>query len=211
MPLRDRIRELRRVPASSLRPHPRNWRRHPPHQQRALRELLDEVGLAAAALARELPDGQLELIDGHLRAETLGDQLLPVLVLDVDEADADKLLALCDPLSALAEPDADRLTALVQQVELESAALSTLVEQLASAPYAALWQPPAGDLPAPSGDIATATPSATKQVNPPEPPAGEDVLPASFRLVVECRDEADQQSLFERLGAEGYPCRVLTL
>jgi hypothetical protein len=29
MNIKDRIRELRRVPASSLRPNPKNWRTHP--------------------------------------------------------------------------------------------------------------------------------------------------------------------------------------
>jgi hypothetical protein len=42
--------------------------------------------------ARELPDGRLQLIDGHLRAETTLDDVVPVLVLDVIEEEADKLL-----------------------------------------------------------------------------------------------------------------------
>jgi len=33
----------------------------------------------------------------------------------------------------------------------------------------------------------------------------------SFTLAVECRDEADQRELYDRLTAEGYSCRVLTL
>ena len=66
MNIRDRVKELRRVPASQLRPSPKNWRTHPKEQADALRGLLAEVGFAGAALARELPDGSLELIDGHL-------------------------------------------------------------------------------------------------------------------------------------------------
>ena len=45
------------------------------------------------------------LIDGHLRAETTPDQLVPVLVLDVDENESHKLLATLDPLAAMAETD----------------------------------------------------------------------------------------------------------
>ena len=52
-----------------------------------------------------LPDGRLMLIDGHLRAETTPDQLVPVLVLDVDENESNKLLATLDPLAAMAETD----------------------------------------------------------------------------------------------------------
>ncbi len=67
MPIRDRIVELRRVPAAELRANPKNWRRHPETQARALRSVLEQVGYAGALLARETAEG-LELIDGHLRA-----------------------------------------------------------------------------------------------------------------------------------------------
>lgn len=55
--VRDRIRELRRVPASSLLPNPRNWRTHPRGQQDALKGILTEIGYADALLARETPEG----------------------------------------------------------------------------------------------------------------------------------------------------------
>ncbi len=67
MRIRDRIRELRRVPANELLPNPRNWRTHPQQQADVLRRLLAEVGFADAMLARETPDGPM-LID--LRCET---------------------------------------------------------------------------------------------------------------------------------------------
>ena len=103
MQIRDRIKDFRRVKASQLRPHPKNWRTHPPAQHDALRGVLAEIGYAGALLARELPDGTLELIDGHLRAETTPDMEVPVLVLDLDESEAAKLLALHDPLAGMAE------------------------------------------------------------------------------------------------------------
>jgi len=91
MQIRDRIKELRRVKAATLRPHPRNWRPHPPAPRDALRGMLAEIGYADALLARELPDGSLELIDGHLRAETTPESDVPVLVLDLEPSEADKL------------------------------------------------------------------------------------------------------------------------
>ena len=103
--IRDRIVELRRVAARELVPNPKNWRRHPARQAAALRGVLEEIGYADALLARILPDGRLMLIDGHLRAETTPDQLVPVLVLDVDENESHKLLATLDPLAAMAETD----------------------------------------------------------------------------------------------------------
>src|SRR5215471_10333625 len=112
MLIRDRIRELRRVPANQLRPSPRNWRTHPTAQRDALKGLLAELGYCDALLARELPDGSLMLIDGHLRCETTPDTDVPVLVLDVSEAEADKLLLTLDPLAGLAVADPQALTAL---------------------------------------------------------------------------------------------------
>ena len=123
MKIRDRIRELRRVPASDLLPNPKNWRTHPKAQQDALRGVLAEVGMADACLARELPDGSLMLIDGHLRAETAADAKVPVLILDVSEAEADKLLATLDPLAAMAESDAAKLDELLRNVDTGSEAL----------------------------------------------------------------------------------------
>jgi hypothetical protein len=131
--IRDRVKELRRVKASELRPSPRNWRTHPKAQRDALRGALAEIGYADALLARELPDATLELIDGHLRAETTPDSLVPVLILDVDEAEAAKLLATLDPLAAMATADADKLDALLREVGTESEPLAALLAGLAGA------------------------------------------------------------------------------
>src|SRR6516162_4007244 len=107
MRIRDRIKELRRVPASELLPNPKNWRSHPAAQQDALRGLLAELGYCDATIARELPDGRVQLIDGHLRCEITPDMEVPVLILDVTEAEADKLLVTLDPLASLAQADAE--------------------------------------------------------------------------------------------------------
>ncbi len=36
-------------------------------------------------------------------------------------------------------------------------------------------------------------------------------VPETYELIVECRDEADQKAKFEKLKAEGYKLRILTL
>ena len=112
MQLRDRVKELRRVKASELLSHPKNWRRHPQVQRDALRTMLDRVGYVDAVIARETPGG-LMLIDGHLRTDLTPDAEIPVLVVDLDESEADEVLATLDPLAAMAEPDTERLRALV--------------------------------------------------------------------------------------------------
>jgi hypothetical protein len=131
MTIRDRIKAFRRVPASSLRPSADNWRTHPQIQRDALRGLLAEIGYAGATLCRELPDGGLEIIDGHLRAEEMGDREVPVLVTDLTNEEAKKLLATFDPLGAMAQADAAKLDALLQQVSTTDGAVASLLSQLA--------------------------------------------------------------------------------
>ena len=96
-----------------------------------------------------------------------------------------KLLATLDPLAAMAETDAEVLRGLLDDVDTESEALRglwrTLVEE----------NPLAGDAR--------------------EHPLADVTIPASFSVVVECGDESQQRALFERLKAEGFKCRVLSL
>jgi hypothetical protein len=178
--IQDRIVELIRVPASDLAPNEKNWRRHPPEQRAALRGLLEEVGFADALLARRDADGQLVLIDGHLRQEEMPeDAELPVLVLDVTEEEADKILLTLDPLAAMAEPDPDAVSALMKTVASSSAGVQALL----------------ASLPKPS--------KQRKMSNP--------VWGHRYEVVVACKDEAEQEQVYERLSEEGFTCRVLTL
>jgi hypothetical protein len=128
--IRDRIKELRRVPARDLLANPRNWRRHPKAQQTALRAILAELGFAGALLAREMDGGRLMLIDGHLRASTTPDELVPVLVLDVTEHEANKILLTFDPLAGLATIDQANLAELTKLTPFDSNELFGLVHSL---------------------------------------------------------------------------------
>ena len=133
MTMRDRVKELRRVPASELRANPKNWRRHPPAQEAALRGILEDIGFADAMIARETEDG-LELIDGHLRKEVMGDQPVPVLIVDVTEEEADKMLLTLDPLAMMANADQDQFLALLQNAEFESQAIFDMLGALVEMP-----------------------------------------------------------------------------
>lgn len=128
--VRDRIVELIRIRAGDLAPNPKNWRRHPERQRAALRALLREVGYADALLARRV-GSDLVLIDGHLRKSLDPEQLVPVLVLDLDEQEAEKLLLTLDPLAALATPEAEPLAALLGRVESSSVAVQELLSTIA--------------------------------------------------------------------------------
>jgi hypothetical protein len=128
---RDRIKELRRVRAGDLLPNPKNWRRHPKMQRDALRGLLEEIGYADALLVRELPDTSLMIIDGHLRADIDPDATVPVLILDVTEEEADKLLLTIDPLAAMAEADTERIGKLLETVRTDNQAVEELLRRTA--------------------------------------------------------------------------------
>lgn len=185
MKIRDRIKELRRVPASQLQPNPKNWRTHPVAQQDSLKAVLAEVGYADALLARETAEGGLMLIDGHLRAETTPDQPVPVLILDVDEAEADKLLATLDPLAAMAGCDDVRLAELLQTVKTGSAALQEMLTRLA-------------------GDA-----KAASQAELPNDAAPN--LETRYAIVVNCDSEQQQLELLEQFARSGLDCKALVV
>ena len=41
--------------------------------------------------------------------------------------------------------------------------------------------------------------------------SAEGAVPEIYQVVIECRHEREQRAVFERMRAEGYRCRVLTL
>jgi ParB-like chromosome segregation protein Spo0J len=135
--IRDRIKELRRVKASDLKDHPQNWRIHPDTQKAALRGVLNEVGFADAIVTYEDEAGDLVIIDGHLRADTLEDQDVPVIVTDLDADEAKLVLATFDPLSSLAVQDDALVRELLEGITTGDAAVQELLQQLAD--EAAEW------------------------------------------------------------------------
>jgi DNA modification methylase len=168
--VRNRVLGLVSVRASDLVPHPRNWRAHPEKQAAALRGILAEIGYADALLARELPDGRLQLIDGHLRAETTPDLEVPVLVLDLTEAEADKLLLSLDPLAAMAEANAEALDALLRDVETDSDGLLEMYASLAE-----------------EAGLVGADPGSLVEDEVPEPPADPVTKPGDMWILGEHR------------------------
>ncbi len=130
----DRIVEFRRVPASSIKPNSLNPRRHPKAQREATEEVLSRIGMADALIVRRCEqEGYLfENLDGHLRAEILGDQLVWVVVVDLDDAEVPLFLATFDPLSALATNDEGALSELLKGMDASSEGLRLLLSRLAA-------------------------------------------------------------------------------
>lgn len=122
--------------AQELQDNPRNWRRHPPTQQQAVKDLLSEVGWAGTLLYNETTG---RLIDGHLRKEVAVGERVPVLVGNWTEEQERKILLTLDPITAMAEQDEDALLALLRETQVDSEAIAGLLDALAD--EAAPWEP----------------------------------------------------------------------
>jgi hypothetical protein len=184
MNIRDRVKELRRVKASELRPSPFNWRAHPTEQLDALRGILAEVGFAGASLTRELEDGSLELIDGHARAEVSGDAMVPVLILDVSEDEAKKILATFDPIGAMATADSAKLDELLKEVSFSNDAVNALLDSVAH-------------------DAGITTAEDEPQ------PAEHSAITSTYQILLIFEDEKTQAEWLEKLTQEGLTARSL--
>jgi len=178
--IRNRIVEHVQIRAGDLLPHPLNYRRHPDEQRAALAASYEEVGFARSLLGYRLPDGRIQLIDGHLRRDLDPDMLVTVEVLDVGDEEARKLLLTIDPLAALAETDQEVLAQLAAATEADSDVLNDLWRTLAEAEKE-------------TEALATDAETVREQ----------------FLILVECRDEAEQVALLRRFESEGLTCKAL--
>jgi DNA modification methylase len=127
---RDRVKELIRVKASELRASASNWRLHGDQQKAAMRGILDEVGFVSGLIAFRDKRGKLTLIDGHLRKEISGDELVPVQVVDLTEAEAKKILATFDPIGAMATSNAEALESLLAGMKTDSEGVAAMLAEL---------------------------------------------------------------------------------
>src|SRR5262245_32582126 len=119
MPLfRDRILELRRVPANQLQRNPKNWRLHPDGQRSAMAEMLASVGFVGALVGRDTAKG-VELIDGEMRSDIAEDGKVPVVIVDLNDEEVEKVLATYDPLGGLSLIDGAKFDALLGGLSLD--------------------------------------------------------------------------------------------
>ncbi len=110
--------------------NPDNWRRHPQSQQAAMEGVLDDLGWIQQVIVNQRTG---RLIDGHLRVELARKHKakeVPVIYVDLSEAEEKLALATLDPISALAETDSDTLQQLLGQVETDNDALLAMLDDL---------------------------------------------------------------------------------
>lgn len=116
----NRITSYELVPVNQLQAHPNNARRHPARQREALRGSLDTLGIIAPVIVNKRTG---YCIDGHARIEealTQDDtQAIPVVYVDLSEAEEAQALANYDFITYLAEYDNDNLSALLADVQTD--------------------------------------------------------------------------------------------
>lgn len=129
---KNRIVAYRVMPVSEILENPKAWRSHPDAQVEALRSVLDAVGLVKP-LIFNIRTGRL--VDGKARldlAKREGQEALPVVIVDLTEAEEALILATLDPLAALAEIDHSALAALLREVETDDVFVMGMLADLAS-------------------------------------------------------------------------------
>lgn len=112
--------------------NPANWRVHPQHQMQALEGVLDQVGWVQRVIVNRTTG---HVVDGHARvalALRREEPAVPVLYVELTEAEERLILASLDPLAALAVTDQDMLDSLLRDVEAEGDALGEFLAGLAT-------------------------------------------------------------------------------
>src|ERR1700737_3802347 len=130
MKIRNRIVPHLPVRAGDLVPHPLQFRLHPDAQRDALAASLKEVGFARSLLGYRLPDGRIQLIDGHLRRDIDPEMEVTVELVDVTADEARKLLLTLHPLAGYAETDPEMAAELARMVATDDEYLQELWDSL---------------------------------------------------------------------------------
>jgi DNA modification methylase len=110
--------------------NPQNWRRHPKEQLAALEGMLDTVGWVQRVIVNRTTG---HMVDGHARVELAlkrDEPQVPVLYVELTEAEERLVLATLDPIGGLAQTDQAMLDDLLQGVESGRAGLDEFLAGL---------------------------------------------------------------------------------
>jgi len=198
---------------ADLKPDPRNARRHSERNLGVIADLLEQVGAARSIVIDE--EGVVLAGNGVLAAAGRAG-IEKVRVVDADgktlvavrrtglTAKQKAQLAVGDNRSnELSEWDLSALTGLADEVGLDFVEVGFEPEEFAKLGDALVE--PVEPAPPTFGDVPE------EDEEPVDKPPAEVPIGESFQVVIDCRDEQEQQAVFERMTAEGYACRVLTL
>ena len=176
-------------PADQFMVNPRNPRRHPKNQREAVADSLGRVGFIAPVIENRQTG---HLLDGHERVwqalqEDNAD--VPYVVVDVAEADEAYVLATFDPMTALAEIDAEAFAELLKEVQTDSQAVQEMLAEQATASLKEL------------GELGVVTNLAPSDIE------GWGAL--SERVIIVFADAEERAAFWQRLGVAERPGQVM--
>src|SRR5262245_3433740 len=130
---RDRYLETVTVRAGDILPHALNPKIHPAQQLEPLGAILEDVGKVDSlkAYRSEREGGKLVYWDGHARMGLRPDEVWRVDVYDLNDAEADLLLASFDPVGWQAEQSRAQLESLMQGIQTGNASLQEFLSKQA--------------------------------------------------------------------------------
>mgnify|MGYP001603774443 FL=1 len=129
--IRNRIIEVKRIRFGDIKKHERNPRIHGEAQRQAFRGSVRELGFTSMPLAyMSERAGGLCWADGHLRGSEVAGYEGDVAILDINDAEADKLLLYADPIASMAEYESQQLSGLLADIGSEDEALRELLAEL---------------------------------------------------------------------------------
>jgi ParB-like chromosome segregation protein Spo0J len=129
--IKNRIIGSGEEPLDGILFNPRNWRIHPLNQQNALKGVLEEVGWVQQVIVNKRTGN---LIDGHLRCQLAareGQATIPVVYVDIDEAEEALVLATLDPIASMAATDKQKLDELMRDIQSDDANVQKLMADIA--------------------------------------------------------------------------------
>lgn len=184
----NRIIGFAEKPAKDFNFNPNNWRIHSEFQKNAISDVLSRVGWVTGVI-ENISTGNL--LDGHARVEEalkLGPETpVPFLQVELSVEEENMILALLDPIGALASTDTEKLQELFDSIEFESNHLANIVTNL---------------LPAEILEEIEKTPNLS---------SSEFDYENKFGVIVECENEFHQQQVFEKLSSQGLKVKVVVV
>lgn len=129
-PFTNRIINYGTKPADQFQANPANYRTHPQKQRDAVQASLRELGWIGVVVENR-QTGQL--IDGHERVwqALANNEDVPYIEVDLSPEEERLALAIFDPITYMAETDAEILDALLREVNTGEAALQELLAEMA--------------------------------------------------------------------------------
>lgn len=177
-----KIAEVQEVSRGLLKPYERNAKIHSEEQVKKIADSIKEFGFVNPVLI----DRDYNIIAGHGRvmaAESLGLDTVPCLYVEglTDEQRRAYILA-DNRLGELAEWNMDIVNAELLELDGEGFDISLTGFDI---------------------DAEIAPPKEREDLS--------DEITEEYQIVIDCKDEIEQENLYNKLTGEGYECRVLTL